>query len=85
MKYKKLRKIMSQKGRSINELSKETEISCMILYLKLWGFSEFKAWEILLVSRALSLTHNQIEDIFFGSKSFSKETNGGKGYGNYRT
>ncbi|MDO4744256.1 MAG: hypothetical protein Q4A86_02615 [Clostridia bacterium] len=77
MKCKKLRKIISQEGLRIKELSQKTGIRRFVLYIRLMGLSEFKAHEILLISRALSLSYSQTEDIFFSPKSFLKETKGG--------
>lgn len=68
MKRKMLRKIMCERGLNARTLARLTGIPTVILVWGIWGIGEFRAWEILNISRALGLDLNQEEQIFFTPK-----------------
>lgn len=66
MRVRLLKKIIFEKGMSIGILAKKTGIKKSLIWLRILGVGEFKAWEILRISNALSMSKNQIQEIFFG-------------------
>lgn len=68
-----IKKMMLKRRISREKLAVLTGIPSVALLIKLWGVVEFRAWEILNISKALELDKNEIGEIFLG-KSFLKET-----------
>ena len=66
MRVRLLKKIIFEKGMSFGILAKKTGIKKSLIWLRILGVGEFKAWEILRISNALSMSKNQIQEIFFG-------------------
>ncbi len=68
MKFMLMKKIMVKRGISIEKLAALTGIPRVALLIKLWGVVEFRAWEILNISKALDLNKNEIGEFFFKQK-----------------
>lgn len=61
----KLYQAMKGLGMKRRAIASEIGISENILYNKLYGMSEFKAGEIMKLSKLLGLTRDQRDEIFF--------------------
>lgn len=61
----KLRGYALMKGLTLEGLSKKLGINSATLYRKMGGNSDFTLAEIQLIQNILSLSFNEIEDIFF--------------------
>lgn len=57
-----------EKGFSIKEFSKQTEIKKTALYRKLSGKTEFNRIEIERIAEVLKLSSDEIRNIFFDEK-----------------
>ncbi|MBQ2931303.1 MAG: XRE family transcriptional regulator [Clostridia bacterium] len=74
MRAKLLKKIIFERGQGIGSLAKKAGIKKSLMWLRLMGIGEFRAWEILKISGALGLDKNQLQAIFFDEKvSFRKQ------------
>lgn len=62
-----LRGKIDDSGMTIVSISEKTGILRETLYNRMSGKSEFKASEILALTRVLRLTRKERDDIFFGS------------------
>ena len=68
MNAKRLKAIMETNGTSVRALAKTTGIFRLILYFKLWGLLEFTLDEIVRLAKALNLSEQKVEQIFFAKK-----------------
>ena len=68
MKFMLMKRIMIKRGISKKKLAVLTGIPRAVLLIKLWGVVEFRAWEILNISKALELDKTEIGEIFFEQK-----------------
>ena len=65
MNEKILKKIMAEKGFDEKALAKAVRLSVKALSKRMSGEEEFNLAEIIHISKALSLTNSEIEEIFF--------------------
>ena len=65
MNKKKLEAVMKKKGFNEEMLAKATKLTTRRLRQRIDGDVEFNLSEIVFISKALSLTHAEIEEIFF--------------------
>lgn len=61
----KLVAVMKERGFSEEMLAKATRLTLKGLRQRFGGNVEFNLSEIVFISKALSLTHDEIEEIFF--------------------
>ncbi len=66
MRTKLLKKIIFERGLSVGSLAKKAGIRKLVMWLRLIGVGELKAWEILRISIVLGFDKKQIQEIFFG-------------------
>ena len=68
MNAKMLKAIMEANGTSVRALANTSGIFSLILYFKLWGLLEFTLDEIVRLAKALNLSEQKVEQIFFAKK-----------------
>lgn len=63
--YERLREKIRQSGMTITAVAKKSEMSRVTFYNRLAGIGEFKASEIAGLTKTLSLTREERDEIFF--------------------
>ena len=68
MNRKKLKNRIRERGEPVIGFAKKCGVLPICFVLKLYGFGEFRLWEINRIVRLLDLSHEEAGSIFFGLK-----------------
>ena len=63
--YERLREKIRQSGMTVTAVAKKSDMSRVTIYNRLAGIGEFKASEIAGLTKTLSLTREERDEIFF--------------------